>query len=130
MRRIGLAVILMLSLTLVSLDAEGQRSGKIPRLGILSVGGGPPTVIEAFPQGYATWDDLIPNSAGPARRRPGLSTDTGARGTASRLVGCLFHDYPRKLTEECLEVRCPPFPCSAIDDNWDCLPTSFTASSV
>src|SRR5262245_49252500 len=31
--------------------AQAQRSGKIPRLGILSVGGGPPTVIEAFSQG-------------------------------------------------------------------------------
>ena len=33
------------------LGAEAQRSGKIPRLGILSVGGGPPTVIESFLQG-------------------------------------------------------------------------------
>jgi putative ABC transport system substrate-binding protein len=51
MRRIGLAVVLALSFTLVSLDAEGQRSGKIPRLGILSVGGGQPTVVEPFFQG-------------------------------------------------------------------------------
>jgi len=33
------------------LAAEGQRSGKIPRLGILSIGGGPPTVVEPFFQG-------------------------------------------------------------------------------
>jgi putative tryptophan/tyrosine transport system substrate-binding protein len=51
MRRIGLAMIVTLGFTVVSLDAEGQRSSKLPRIGVLAVGGGPPTVIEAFVSG-------------------------------------------------------------------------------
>jgi putative ABC transport system substrate-binding protein len=38
MRRIRLAVVLALSFTLVTLDAEGQQPAKIPRLGYLIVG--------------------------------------------------------------------------------------------
>src|SRR5262245_14797548 len=50
-RVIGLSIVLALSFTLVSVDAEGQRSGKIPRLGVLSIGGGPPAVIDSFFEG-------------------------------------------------------------------------------
>src|SRR5213594_1670595 len=38
MRVIGLAVVLTLSFALVSLDAEGQQPGKVPRVGILAGG--------------------------------------------------------------------------------------------
>ena len=48
MRRIGLAVVLIMGLALLSLDAEGQRPRKIPRLGVLGIGGGPTTIISPF----------------------------------------------------------------------------------
>ena len=48
MRLIGLAMAVILGFALVSLDAEGQRSSKIPRIGVLAVGGGPRAVIDAF----------------------------------------------------------------------------------
>jgi len=51
MRRIGLAVALALSFTLMSLDAEGQQSGKMPRIGVLGISGGPQIVAESFLQG-------------------------------------------------------------------------------
>src|SRR6266498_875555 len=38
MRLIGLAVALTLSFALVSVDAEGQQPGKVPRVGILAAG--------------------------------------------------------------------------------------------
>jgi hypothetical protein len=37
MRRIALAVFLAFSFPLVSLDAEGQQSGKMPRIGVLGM---------------------------------------------------------------------------------------------
>jgi ABC-type uncharacterized transport system substrate-binding protein len=36
------------SILAAPLAAEGQRSSKIPRIGVLAVGGGPPAVIDAF----------------------------------------------------------------------------------
>ncbi len=51
MRLIELAVVLTVSFTLVSLDAEGQQPVKMPRIGVLSIGGGPQTVVDSFFQG-------------------------------------------------------------------------------
>jgi hypothetical protein len=58
-----------------------------------------------------------------------ISAPSGWTGS-SRLVGSLFHDHPAKLPQKSVDVRCPPFPCSAIRFNRDGLPTSFAASSV
>jgi putative ABC transport system substrate-binding protein len=51
MRLIGLAVVLAFSFLLVLLDAEGQQSAKMPRVGVLGIGGGPQTVADSFLQG-------------------------------------------------------------------------------
>ena len=51
MRRIALAVILALGLTLASLDAEAQEARKMPRVGLLGVGADGPSPREAFRQG-------------------------------------------------------------------------------
>jgi hypothetical protein len=49
---------------------------------------------------------------------------------ASRIVPSLLHDHPGELPEERVDVRSPPFPCSAIHFNQDSLSPSFAASSV
>ena len=48
MRLTGLAVVLGFSFPLVSLDAEGQQSGKMPRVGVLGIGGGPQTITDSL----------------------------------------------------------------------------------
>ncbi len=53
MRRIGLAVVLAVSLTLAPLAGEGQQSGKVPRIGFLSSGSRSAVshILDAFRQG-------------------------------------------------------------------------------
>ena len=51
-------------------------------------------------------------------------------GPRSGLVGSPFDNHPSKLPQKSVDVRCPPFPCSAINFNRYGLPTSFAASSV
>ena len=83
MRRIGLAVFLAFSFPLVSLDAEGQQSGKMPRIRVLGIGGGPQTVVEPFLQGLRDlgWVDgqnvIIErrNAEGREERLPALAAE-------------------------------------------------------
>ena len=51
MRLIGLAVVLVASLTLAPLAAEGQQTGKVYRVGFLRVGPPPSAWIEGLRQG-------------------------------------------------------------------------------
>src|SRR5215471_14312157 len=51
MRRIGLAVVLTLSLILAPLATEAQEPGKMPRIGILRPGSPPDPLVEAFREG-------------------------------------------------------------------------------
>jgi putative tryptophan/tyrosine transport system substrate-binding protein len=51
MRRIGLAVILALSVVLAPLTDEAQPAGKVYRIGFLRAGQPPKTFVEAFQQG-------------------------------------------------------------------------------
>src|SRR5438876_11946974 len=54
MRRIGLAVVLAVSLVAAPLVAEAQQAGKIPRVGVLRPGNPPPRDLgqrEAFERG-------------------------------------------------------------------------------
>jgi putative ABC transport system substrate-binding protein len=51
MRRIGLAVVLALSVVLAPLTDEAQPAGKVYRIGFLRAGQPPKTLVEAFQQG-------------------------------------------------------------------------------
>src|SRR4030095_9885217 len=51
MRRIGLAVVLALSVVLAPLADEAQPAGKVYRIGFLRAGQPPKTFVEAFQQG-------------------------------------------------------------------------------
>jgi hypothetical protein len=42
----------------------------------------------------------------------------------------LFYDDPPKLSQEGIDVHCPPISCSAINYNRDSLPTSLATSSI
>jgi putative tryptophan/tyrosine transport system substrate-binding protein len=83
MRVIGLAVVLAFSFPLVSLDAEGQQSGKMPRIGVLGIGGGPQAVTDSFLQGLRDlgWVDgqnvIIErrNAEGREERLPALAAE-------------------------------------------------------
>src|SRR5262245_20021194 len=82
MRRIGLAVVLALSL-LVLVAAEGQQSGKVYRLGVLTAAVGPAPRTESFltalrELGYVEGQNLVieyRRSAGQNERLPALAAD-------------------------------------------------------
>jgi putative ABC transport system substrate-binding protein len=83
MRRIGLAVVLTLSLILAPLATEAQGPGKIPRIGILRPGSPPDPLVEAFRQGlhelgYADGRNIIIEyrwAEGRDERLPSLAAD-------------------------------------------------------
>ena len=83
MRRIGLAVVLTLSLILAPLATEAQEPGKIPRIGILRPGSPPDPLVEAFRQGlhelgYADGRNIIIEyrwAEGRDERLPSLAAD-------------------------------------------------------
>ena len=64
MRRIGLVLVLMLSLTLAPHVIEAQQAGKMYRVGVLSPEAHPPGLFEAFTErlhelGYAEGKNIV-----------------------------------------------------------------------
>src|SRR5262245_32512802 len=85
MRRIGLAVVLVLCVTLLPLDADAQSAGKVHRIGYLSLQRpeGDKSWVAAFRQGlrdlgYVEGENIViqqRHAAGRAERLPALASE-------------------------------------------------------
>jgi hypothetical protein len=86
MRRIGLAVVLALSLTLAPLAAEGQQAGKVYRLGILTMSEASTFEQELRSLGYVEGGNILITrryTHGSLEAAPRLATESSIPGLTS-----------------------------------------------